>query len=183
MGIENDIFPLLKTSRLDLVEVDYHHAKDLFALYTDPRVTEFYTVYPFKAENDLYPIIESFRMRFRARIGMRWGITLSGHKEIIGTIGYQHIDPGHKGTLMFALAPEHQNNGYMTEALDEVVRYGFESLALKRIEAEVMPGNAASDALLMKSGFTFEGLLRNWMLWQGKLYDMNMYAKVSDATL
>jgi len=179
MSTGNEVYPVLETGRLTLADVDYSHAADLLRLYTDERVTKYYPVYPFRTEHDLYPIIESFKTRQRSGTGIRWGISLQGHADIIGTIGYKHIEPGHKGTLMFALMPEHQNKGYVTEALSAVLRYGFETLDLKRIEAEVMPGNAASDAVLIKAGFTFEGLLRNWMMWEHKLYDMNMYAKIT----
>jgi [ribosomal protein S5]-alanine N-acetyltransferase len=47
---------------------------------------------------------------------------------------------------------------------------------VKRIEAEVIPGNIASEKVRVKLGFSHEGLLRQWMLWDGKYNDINMYA-------
>ena len=49
----------------------------------------------------------------------------------------------------------------MTEALRLVIRYGFSSLRLNRIQALVVPGNEASMGLLLKLGFSLEGLLRD----------------------
>ncbi|MBB6499384.1 GNAT family N-acetyltransferase [Pedobacter cryoconitis] len=64
----------------------------------------------------------------------------------------------------------------MTESLAEIIRFGFQELGLNRIEAETRPGNAGSEKLLHKSGFRFEGLLREWMQWNGQKYDIRMHA-------
>ncbi|MDB5191310.1 MAG: GCN5-related N-acetyltransferase [Segetibacter sp.] len=57
-----------------------------------------------------------------------------------------------------------------------VIEFGFSQLAVNRIEAEVMQGNIASEKLLGKCGFTNEGILREWMYWNNKHYDMTMFS-------
>ena len=47
---------------------------------------------------------------------------------------------------------------------------------MNRIEAEVMQGNIISEKLLEKLNFVREGILRQWMLWNGQYYDMTMYS-------
>ncbi len=42
--------------------------------------------------------------------------------------------------------------------------------------AEVMQGNTASEKVLIKWGFTKEGLLRQWMHWNHQHYDMTMFS-------
>jgi ribosomal-protein-alanine N-acetyltransferase len=169
-------FPLLRTPRLQLVELMPAHAGSLFRLFTDKRVTEYYTVVIINTVADLLPIIDSFKIRFNNRQGIRWGIALRNSSELIGTIGFNSFTTGHKGSIVFALSPEHQGWGYATEAINEVLKFGFEQLSLTRIEAEVMPGNVASAKVLDKTGFTYEGLLRRWLQWNGKDYDLQMYA-------
>jgi ribosomal-protein-alanine N-acetyltransferase len=39
-----------------------------------------------------------------------------------------------------------------------------------------MIGNSASERILDKLGFTKEGILRQWMFWNEKHYDMTMYS-------
>jgi ribosomal-protein-alanine N-acetyltransferase len=47
-----------------------------------------------------------------------------------------------------------------------------------------MNGNPASEKLLLKCGFTRDALLRDWMYWDGKHFDMIMYSKLcSDSNL
>jgi ribosomal-protein-alanine N-acetyltransferase len=50
------------------------------------------------------------------------------------------------------------------------------NLKINRIEAEVMQGNYASEKLLTKIGFNKEGILRQWMYWNDKHFDMTMYS-------
>jgi ribosomal-protein-alanine N-acetyltransferase len=60
--------------------------------------------------------------------------------------------------------------------LETVIDFGFNSLEINRIEAEVMQGNIVSEKVLEKSGFKNEGVLRQWMYWNGNYYDMTMFS-------
>lgn len=57
-----------------------------------------------------------------------------------------------------------------------VIDFGFNNLEINRIEAEVMQGNIASEKVLVKLGFKNEGVLRQWMYWNGSYYDMTMFS-------
>lgn len=61
--------------------------------------------------------------------------------------------------------------GYGTEILKALVKFGFEDMNLNRIEAFVTPGNDASIILLKKVGFLQEGIVRERDLIKGKLED------------
>ncbi len=171
-----DLFPVLHTDRLDLVEITPAHATDLFAIFTDKRVTEYYTVVPLREEKDILPVIDRFRSQYCNRQGIRWGIALKGQQRLIGSIGFQYFTTGHKAGIVYALSPGYWGQGYISEALKAVLQFGFDELEIRRIEAEVMPGNTASDKVLMRNGFQHEGLLRQWLQWNGKYYDMDMYS-------
>jgi len=54
----------------------------------------------------------------------------------------------------------YKNQGYMSEALAPVLKYGFEKMNLHRIEAFLSLANTPSVKLVEKFGFTKEGLLR-----------------------
>jgi ribosomal-protein-alanine N-acetyltransferase len=56
-----------------------------------------------------------------------------------------------------------------------VLRFGFEQVALHRVEATVLAGNAASAALLHRAGFEREGVLRGRALHQGTFRDVHMF--------
>ncbi|MCW3122341.1 MAG: family N-acetyltransferase [Flavipsychrobacter sp.] len=171
-----ETFPVLHTSRLDLIEITPAHRVDLFRIFTDERVTKYYDVLPLNEESDAQKIMDILAQRYQNKTGIRWGIALKGHKEIIGNLGFNTFTPGHRSTIGYSIEPEYWNKGLITEAIQEIVRYGFNELGVNRIEAEVMPGNTASEKVLDKLGFLHEGLLRQWMYWNGKYNDINMYA-------
>ncbi|HVI43265.1 MAG TPA: GNAT family protein [Chitinophaga sp.] len=176
MSIFSDTFPTLHTARLNLTEITPGQAPELFRLFTDSRVTEYYNVVPLQEEKDIVPVIHRFHQRYKDKTAIRWGISLKNSPELIGTAGYNSYIRGHRGVIVYELAHEWWNKGLASEAIREVIQYGFHELALDRIEAEVMPGNAASEKVLEKNGFRFEGLLRHWMQWDSKFLDINMWS-------
>lgn len=73
------------------------------------------------------------------------------------------------------------NRGYMTEAVEAVVKYGFETLGLHRIEANVMPRNARSLRVLEKCGFVNEGISRRYLRINGVWEDHVHMVLLNDA--
>ena len=172
----SDKFPTLHTARLDLVEIKQNHLPGLFKLFGDKKVTEFYNILTLTKEEEAQKYLDWFSSRFAENAGIRWGISLKGKSNIIGTVGFNNFTKHHRANLGYDLQTEKWNNGYITEALKAVISYGFKELEINRVEAEVMQGNTASERVLTKLGFTKEGILRHWMYWNGQHYDMTMYS-------
>jgi ribosomal-protein-alanine N-acetyltransferase len=171
-----DIFPILKTERLDLVEIKQSHLTDLYKLFGDENVTRFYNLLPLTNEQEAQKSIDWFQSRFKDKLGIRWGISIKGQQNIIGTIGFNNFTKRHRANIGYDLQTEHWNNGYITEALKTVINFGFDQLEINRIEAEVMQGNIISEKVLDKLNFKNEGVLREWMFWNDKHYDMTMFS-------
>ena len=170
------IFPILHTDRLDLIEIKQHHLGDLYQLYSNENVTRYYNVLPLKNEQEAQKYIDWFQSRFKDALGIRWGISIKGQQNIIGTIGFNNFTKRHRANIGYDLQTEHWNNGYITEALKTVINFGFDQLEINRIEAEVMQGNIISEKVLDKLNFKNEGVLREWMFWNDKHYDMTMFS-------
>jgi ribosomal-protein-alanine N-acetyltransferase len=64
--------------------------------------------------------------------------------------------------IAYYLSKNYWNQGIMSEAAQEVVRFGFEELGLHRIQTTVLPENIHSLKILKKIGFVEEGLLRQY---------------------
>ena len=170
------IFSIIKTERLDLVEIRQEHLSDIFLLFGDEKVTQYYNIKTFQKPEDGQIYVDWFQKRFKEQAGVRWGIQLKGEKGIIGTIGYNNFSEDHRANLGYDLQSACWNNGYMTEAAKAVIDFGFNVLHINRIEAEVMMGNCQSEQLLLKLGFKNEGCLRDWMYWDNRHFDMTMFS-------
>jgi len=176
MELTVDIFPILKTDRLDLFEIKQSHSADLINLFGDENETRFYNILPLTNEHEAQKPIDWFKSLFNDKLGVRWGIAIKRQQNIIGTIGFNNFTKRHRANIGYDLKTEHWNNGYITEALKTVINFGFDQLEINRIEAEVMQGNNISEKVLDKLNFKNEGVLREWMFWNGKHYDMTMFS-------
>lgn len=170
------IFPILTTERLKLVEIQQKHLNDIFLLFGDDKVTQYYNIKTFLKPEDGQIYLDWFQNRFKELAGIRWGIQPRGEESIIGTIGYNNFTENHRANLGYDLQSAYWNKGYMTEAAEAVISFGFNNLNINRIEAEVMMGNTQSEHLLLKLGFRKEGCLRDWMYWDNKHFDMTMFS-------
>lgn len=153
-------------------------ANALFRILADEMMTRFYDDDAFTDISQALDQIEAWDSGYRRRSCIRWGITLKGTGEIIGSCGYYGIHAWHKRAgIRFELARDFWRQGIMTEALRGIIAYGFDELELNRIEAVVMPGNAASISALKKLGFRREGLLEEYERWGSKgLVDLYLFA-------
>ena len=66
-------------------------------------------------------------------------------------------------------------------AVEMLVRYAFEELQLHRIEANVMPRNAASLRVLEKNDFVNEGLSKYYLRINGTWEDHIHMVKLNDS--
>ncbi len=104
-------------------------------------------------------------------------IRLKAEGSFCGLVEVRDIDREHsQGELSFWLAVEAWGRGYMSEAIQAVVRYGFEGLGLNRLYAFHMMRNPACGRLLEKSGFKQEGLLRQCVRKWGQFEDVALQA-------
>ncbi len=85
--------------------------------------------------------------------------------ELLGglTLGGIRRGVAQAATLGYWMGAHHAGNGRMTRAVAAVVRFGFDSLRLHRIEAACIPDNAPSIALLERNGFQREGFARAYL--------------------
>jgi RimJ/RimL family protein N-acetyltransferase len=70
---------------------------------------------------------------------------------------------------------EQWGKGYGSEAMELILRYGFNELNLHRIQLTVFQYNERAIALYEKLGFQREGVYREFMQRDGKRYDMYLY--------
>ncbi len=85
--------------------------------------------------------------------------------ELLGglTLGGIRRGVAQAATLGYWMGAPHAGRGHMTRAVAAVVRFGFDSLRLHRIEAACIPDNAPSIALLERNGFEREGFARAYL--------------------
>ena len=69
-----------------------------------------------------------------------------------------------------------ERQGYMTEAMQLVLRQAFAELGLHRLEANIQPANTASIALAKRAGFELEGFSPRYLKVGGRWRDHERWA-------
>lgn len=102
-------------------------------------------------------------------------ITLRSDGRQLGGIGLR-VDKQHQhAELGYWLGVNFWRHGYATEAAREILRYGFETLALHRIFASHFKHNPASGRILKKIGMKYEGCQREHLRKWDRFVDSELY--------
>lgn len=118
---------------------------------------------------------EILRSVFISQSGI-WAIILKEDGRLIGSVGIIP-DPKRENPqarmLGYWLDESHWGKGYMTEAVQSVLDYGFNTLQLNLITANCYPHNERSQQVLKRYGFIYEGTLHQAELtYDGHLYEI-----------
>lgn len=75
--------------------------------------------------------------------------------RLLGIVGFWRVvSTEYTAELGYILHPSYWGHGYMTEAVEAVVAYGFLCMGLHSIEANADPRNEGSKGVLRRAGFT-----------------------------
>ncbi|GJQ30484.1 MAG: GCN5 family N-acetyltransferase [Phycisphaerae bacterium] len=116
------------------------------------------------------------------RESQRYVICLREDGRIAGQISLNHIvrGPMQGATAGYWIGEAFSRQGYMREGLGLALRQAFEGLKLHRVEANIIPRNAASKALVKSLGFRFEGLAKRYLRINGAWEDHEHWAMTAE---
>lgn len=169
--------PILETEHLRLRKMTLHDAGDIYAYGRDPVVAKHVLWDAYTNINEAKGYIRYMMRKYRLGEPSSWGIEYKATRQIIGTIGFMWFQRDNASAEVgYSLSRAYWNRGLMTEALHEVIRFGFSDMNLNRIEAQHETDNPASGAVMRKCGMQKEGTLRQRLLNKGKYVDVDLYA-------
>src|SRR5205085_860622 len=96
-------------------------------------------------------------------------------EELIGTIGLI-LKPHERAEIGYWIGVPFWNHGYASEAARAVIAFGFETLALNRIEAAHYARNPASGRVMVNAGMKHEGTHRQAVKKWDEYLDTEMYS-------
>jgi ribosomal-protein-alanine N-acetyltransferase len=105
-----------------------------------------------------------------------------GDGTIVGAINVGHIirENLNSAYLGYYIGAPFARQGYMTEALQLALRFGFNGLRLNRLEANIQPRNLASKSLVRRAGFVREGISRRYLKVCGRWRDHERWAILAE---
>ena len=169
--------PEINTPRLRLRRLTMRDAMDIYRYSRDVEVARHVLWEAHRSIGDSRSYLRYMLRRYRNHEPASWGIEWKDTGEIIGTIGFMWIQSDNASAEVgYSLSRSCWNRGIMTEALGAVIRHGFRSMNLNRIEAQHETTNPASGAVMRKCGMKKEGTLRQRLYNKGRYVDVDLYA-------
>ncbi len=169
--------PTLETERLILRKISLDDTDDMYEYSKDPDVSRYLTWSPHEDKGYTFEYIKYLQGRYKAGDIFDWAMIYKENGKMIGTGGFARIDcPNDCGEIGYVINPKYHRLGIATEFLGRIIKFGFENLALNRIECRFMPDNIASRKVMEKNGMVFEGINRESALIKGMYRDIGICA-------
>ncbi len=148
--------PLIETTRLTLRALAVTDAAALHPVFRDTVAMRYWHKLPHKEVSETAAELAAMIKHG----GCWWAICVNRTQHaieqlVIGFAGYHHTT-GRSG-FGYMLHPSYWRQGYAAEAARAAITYGFNTLAIERVELWIHEQNLASRRLAEKLGFTNKG--------------------------
>jgi len=175
-----DVFgdlPRLETNRLLLRKIEPGDLEDIFAYASDPRVAQYTSWQAHTSIEASREFLSYVLDLYRDGKVAPWGLVHKGDDRLVGTCGFLDWHPYHsRAEIGYALSSKYWRRGLMTEAVRELVSFGFRTMDLNRIQGQCEIENVASARVMEKAGMRLEGVLRQHEFSAGRYLDMAIYS-------
>lgn len=176
----------LETKRLILRDPKLSDWKDLVEGLNDLKVSKFlsHRPFPYKKKNAIESINKCLKnSRKKDRRGYYWVIEVKSEKKVIGMTVLSGIDKD-MGTAHTSswINRKYWRKGFIIESKIAVNKFAFNKLKLRRINSDSFKENKASNRMLRKLGYKFEGFARKGKksIATGKIHDSNNYGLLKE---
>jgi ribosomal-protein-alanine N-acetyltransferase len=171
----------IKTARLtirpfEMDDLDVYHGQ----IYSDADVTRYLPGGRPRLREETEDVI-AFFIHDRQREGFSINAVIENASgQLIGHCGLHRLKEDRSVEVGYSFGKAHWGKGYATEAAYAALRYGFETLELRRIIALAMPPNIASQRVMQKLGMQYQGVTDVYYHAELALYTLERLAFMID---
>lgn len=168
------LFKNLETERLYLKNIDTSDREFIFSHFSNDTVNRYlYDAEPLTDISGADEIIE-FYIKPEPRNQCRWIITRKSDNKKLGTCGFHCWDKKlAKLEIGYDLNEEYWGNGYMHEAIKEIIDFAKNQMSISKIDACISTENQKSMRLAEKLGFVLSDT--SIVIFRGMEYPHNIY--------
>lgn len=176
----------LTTPRLVLRDLRKSDAASIAKYVCDREIAKNLLVVPhpyaLKDAHEFLARWAKFKLKRKREI-YNFALELKSTGELIGLIGIKDIHYFNgTGDLGFWLGRPYHRQGLMSEAVAEVLKFAFTKLKFRRVSVGAFAENKASNGLIKKMGFKYEGLFKQSVRDRatGAIHDVNHYGLLKE---
>jgi ribosomal-protein-alanine N-acetyltransferase len=178
-----ETFPILNIDdRFILRQFNRSDDEEYYKLYTAPEIMQFLpdALIPATIEDSALEV-ENIIQSFNAKQTLYWAIAEKSTGKLIGGCGFHDWSRyNSRIEIAYEIHPNYWRQGIMQKALKEIIKYAFFYMGIVRIQATTLEENEASNNLLLKIGFTKEGVLRKYKFFKKNMVDVLMFSFTID---
>ncbi len=147
-----EVFPVLYTDRLKLRKIEVDDVPLLIKYANNKKISDYVLNIPYPyQEHDAVFRISYVWQGFKNKARYVFAVILKENEEFIGEIGLHMDGNGKLAQLGYWVAEPMWNKGIATEAVNAVLKFGFEKLQMEKIFATCHADNPASGKVLEKN--------------------------------
>jgi [ribosomal protein S5]-alanine N-acetyltransferase len=165
----------LETTRLILRKPREGDLEDVLAVFSDPEVTRYWSGAPWTGMDNAREWLSRMNEGHANGTGLMLVLEDRASGCVIGTCSVFQIHRSRRAEIGYGMGRAWWGRGLMNEALHALVRFAFQTLDLRRLEADIDPANTASRKSLERLGFVHEGLLRERWEIAGQVTDSELH--------
>jgi len=168
--------PVPETPRLILREECLEDAESLFSYRQRPAYWQHIPCHPPTRDDVVAQIAHFLPQQSAHDRTMFFWVAIEKATCLVTGEASLWLLPDHGAEFAFAVDDRHWRKGYGSEIVRGILRFGFHSLRLHRLGAQVVPSNIASIALLRSLGMVEEGVLRERRRARGRWFDLAQFS-------
>ncbi len=173
--------PVVQTQHLTLRPLTMGDRDDLYEMSHPPQVSKFVMWDPHPNKRYTKRCLANLIASFRNHTYWEWAVVEKASGKMIGTCGFtafRYADG--VGEIGYSFNPDFWGRGYATEAVEATLRFGFDVLGLKEIEALCAIENVASENVLSRVGMLSDTDTR-MLLIKGKGMEVRRHSILREA--
>ncbi|MDR0974623.1 MAG: GNAT family N-acetyltransferase [Ruminococcus sp.] len=156
--------PEIETPRLILRAAKTSDAPDIAEWMSDPELYELWAANPLPLElNPLEYYSDEKNLLEPEFESLDWFIYHKADGKVIGEVEFYDIKNDYQTEMSYRISKHYRNCGYASEAAEAAVKAVFRYTDINRISVHIDTKNTASEKLIKKIGFSYEGTLRSEM--------------------
>jgi RimJ/RimL family protein N-acetyltransferase len=166
----------INTKRLRLRPLREEDASVFFEVWSDPEAMRYFSFLPMQDMQQAQARVADKLQSLNDGSSVTCVIELTDSGEVLGDCAlFNGVAQSQRADIGFCLRRKFWGKGYMVEAASGLIEHGFETIGLRRVEADVDPRNLPSIHLLERLGFQREGYLRERWVIGGEVMDTALY--------
>ncbi|MGN1182308.1 MAG: GNAT family N-acetyltransferase [Faecalibacillus sp.] len=169
----------IETERLLLRQFHYQDNESMLKNWiADEKIQHRYAEPVYKTKQEVKQLLDKYITSYQNDDYYRWAIIDKKTNECIGQIAYSLVDNQNQfAEIEYCIGSQFQCQGFATEATKAVIHYGFQMIRLHKVQICTKTINIASQRVIEKCGFIYEGTLRDYFYFHGE-YVGRMYFSI-----